>query len=261
MGSEMCIRDRSSEKGSKRRLHEWFERAVKRVAQVSTIYGEMKSSIAEEDEKARFLLTCQHMDALVQLVSQCETRRDEIAKRVRAPAAFIENYTQPSIVVVDETPLWTQPRAEDRLILPRKFTSMLRQRRRRRRLIEAAQEGGRAEEVEVASRCEGLRGLGSGRSQARQYTRNTGSKYRLTLVNVAYIRGWFDPERDVGCCKDYHMLIVKAALPCRLDDIDDEHRWVRDVTLNTSEGKVHFRRGQTTKLLYRWVEERARLSR
>ena len=37
---------------------------------------------------------------------------------------------------------------------------------------------------------------------------NGGDKRRLTLINMSTVRNWWDPEQQVWCSKEYHILLV-----------------------------------------------------
>ena len=87
-----------------------------------------------------------------------------------------------------------------------------------------------------------------------QYYHTGGDKHRLTLVNISKIEGWFDPARKPVPKKEVCILIVFCEYHAKLEDIDDSHRWIKDVTFPTPQGPVTFRKGEHTKCLYAYVE-------
>ena len=54
------------------------------------------------------------------------------------------------------------------------------------------------------------------------------------------------------------MLLVFCEYHAKLDDIDDKHKWNKDVELPTADGPVYHKKGECTKLLWAYVETRKR---
>ncbi len=74
-----------------------------------------------------------------------------------------------------------------------------------------------------------------------------GDKHRLTLVNISYVENWFGPDKEVKSGKKKRILLVFAEQHCRDVDIDDDHKWNKDVEYETQKGKVEFKKGTHTK--------------
>lgn len=91
-----------------------------------------------------------------------------------------------------------------------------------------------------------------------QFYHSGGDKHRLTVINISRIFKWFDTNAEPEPGKDFVVLLVFCEYHAKLEDIDDEHKWARDVEIPTCDGPVYFKKGQYTKLLHAYVETRKR---
>ena len=89
-----------------------------------------------------------------------------------------------------------------------------------------------------------------------QWYHSGGDKHRLTIVNISQSDNWFDPTRPVEWGKDVLVLIVFCTEHVRAEDIDDEHKFNKDVTVETTDGPIEHKKGEFTRLLYPYIQWR-----
>ena len=75
---------------------------------------------------------------------------------------------------------------------------------------------------------------------------SAGDKYKLTLINISAVEGWFDPSRQPKSAKKRSVLLVPCARHCKISDMNlEQGTWLRDVTYERSDGETeHFRAGE-----------------
>ncbi|MCP4245136.1 MAG: hypothetical protein GY772_31740, partial [bacterium] len=96
------------------------------------------------------------------------------------------------------------------------------------------------------------------RDMVSQFFHSRGDKHRLTLVKVSEVKNWFKPQETPVGSKDVHVLLVHCEYHVKLEDIDDDHTFNKDLEIPTSAGPVQFKKGEKTKLLWSYVEHRGR---
>ena len=208
-------------------------------------------------DESKAHLTWASVDKMIQLVATGS--REELQCLVQDTEAFVASRRETNIVVIDETALWLKLRGEEKVILSQSEVDATRDRRNLRKKIKRLQEEAqRRGDVYEAGQGDDV---GEAKSDmVRGFYQSGGDKHRLTLVNLAYVKNWFKPEAKVEWGKPKCILLVFSSQHVRAEDIDDEHKFIRDVSYWTSEGWVHFKAGQKTRLLYGYIEARARCS-
>ena len=94
------------------------------------------------------------------------------------------------------------------------------------------------------------------RDMITQFYHSGGDKHRMTLVNISDVKFWLDEDKDVKWGKDVVVLLVFCDEHARGEDIDDDHRFNKDVVVETSEGTRKHCKGEFTKCLWSYVEWR-----
>ena len=191
------------------------------------------------DKNAKFdFIKCktswQTVDFFVDLVAR--GTEEELIEFVRDTEIFIKNRKSTSFVVVDQTALWLKLRGEERVVASLEeagHDAKMRKAKRKWHQTEKERQSQVATElVEVTNDNPTFRGQCSG-----QYT-TAGDKYRLTLVNLSGVEGWFNPSVEPRGIKKKGVLIVPCSTHCRLEDISAEGKWVRDWSHMCSDGTL-----------------------
>ena len=184
-------------------------------------------------DESKAHLTWASVDKMIQLVATGS--REELQCLVQDTEAFVASRRETNIVVIDETALWLKLRGEEKVILSQSEVDATRDRRNLRKKIKRLQEEAqRRGDVYEAGQGDDV---GEAKSDmVRGFYQSGGDKHRLTLVNLAYVKNWFKPEAKVEWGKPKCILLVFSSQHVRAEDIDDEHKFIRDVSYETSEG-------------------------
>ena len=83
------------------------------------------------------------------------------------------------------------------------------------------------------------------RSENAAVYSTAGDKYRLTLINISGVQGWFEPNSLPRPSKKMGILLVPSNCHCKLEDIDEQGRWTRDWHHKCSDGsEKHYTKGE-----------------
>ena len=197
------------------------------------------------DKQARFdytkcKMSWQTVDFFIELASKGSSA--ELAEFVARPDEFQERRESTSFVVMDQTALWLKLRGEERVIACSDELDDHRCLRNLKRKLNGARGSENKqvldELVEVATNNKSFRD-----EQVAQYT-TAGDKYRLTLVNISGVEGWFNPRVQPRPLKKRGILLVPCSSHCRLEDIGKDGTWLRDWSHKCSDGtEKHYVQG------------------
>ncbi len=83
------------------------------------------------------------------------------------------------------------------------------------------------------------------RSENAAVYSTAGDKYRLTLINISGVQGWFEPNSLPRPSKKMGILLVPSNCHCNLEDIDEQGRCTRDWHHKCSDGtERHYKKGE-----------------
>ena len=164
------------------------------------------------------------------------------------PEAFAEKRKDTSLVVVDATALWLKLRGEEKVYIHEdeiKATSAKARIQKLRRKFREKQDAQDKAAYE-AERDKWYEDHPDSKAQVDQMYSSAGDKYRLTLINISAVEGWFDPSKTPTSAKKRSVLLVPCARHCKVSDMDLEAgTWARDVTYQRSDGETeHFKAGE-----------------
>ena len=155
---------------------------------------------------------------------------EQVASLVADPEQLQAARRRLPIVAFDQTPVWLKLRAEDKVMLS---ISDLQQSSLRRSLSDKfGQPGLSPADREQASAemqlwCQRNPNL---QQESHHKISQGGDKHRLTLVTFQMVHSWFDPDCEPRGSIPGSLLIVPCAQHCRLEDIDQDGKWSKDVT-------------------------------
>ena len=234
----------------------WFEtKAAPRMG--ATARGsQRKSENSTRNDEQKFQLTAQGLDYAIDLVARGTA--EELVLHVADPESFIANRKQTKFVVLDETALWLKCRGEELVYQCALEIERASKRRQVRRAAKRLENREAKEEIESDFRewCSQNIENPDDREILCQWYHSGGDKHRLTLVNISQVDNWWDPDLPVEWGKDVLVFLVFAAEHVRADDIDNDHRFNKTVTVETSDGPVTHEKGEFTRLLWPYIEWR-----
>ena len=241
----------SVEKNTKR----WFDTTVFPQIGASCRMGQHKSTGSENMDEQKFMVTTKGVDYGLYLVTS--GTHDELAPFIQDPQWFIKNRERTWIIFLDETALWLKLRGEEKVMISFEETMQAEKRRALRTLLHKRDQREANEGIEAKIQKFLSDGTSdNSRDMIRQFYHSGGDKHRLTLINVSGIKNWFNPELDPECRKDVCVLLVFCEQHICSEWIDDDHKFKFDVEVPTPTGKVLHKQGETTKLLYSFIEHR-----
>ena len=172
----------------------------------------------------------------------------ELSLFVGDPEGFAEQRKQTSLVVVDATALWLKLRGEEKVYLHEferqgKLSKAQVARLRKKFKETLAEEDKKAYEAE---RDKFYESHPDEKQQVDQAYSSAGDKYRLTLINISAVEGWFDPTSAPTSAKKRSVLLVPCSRHCRVSDMNfEDDTWLRDVTYDRSDGTTEtFKAGE-----------------
>ena len=199
--------------------------------------------------------TWETCDFFVDLVSRGEPA--EFAEFVSNPEEFCEHRTETSFVVMDQTALWLKLRGEEQVIASIEETEKAYKLKQLKKNYKNAQTDNTklAANLDLNMFCEDNPEF---RDQCSAMYTTAGDKYRLTLINISGVEGWFDPEQTPRPVKKQCILLVPSSTHARLEYIDKEGKWNRDWGYKCSDGSERvFKEGESAKnLLAGWRKAR-----
>ena len=223
--------------------------------------GERKSEKNPVEDSIKFSLTVAGCDYMIYLVAKGTS--EELAIHVQEPEDFIKNRARTKMLVPDETPLWLKRRGEEQVFQSAIEIQNVAQRRRVKRKLRAAnvqsQKKGIQEDFENWLQAEVPNK--EDRALLNQWYHSGGDRHRLTLVNISWVGNWWRIEMHVEWGEDVMVLLVFCQTHCRLEDIDDDHKFNKTVVLDTTDGKIVYNKGDFTRLLWGYVEWRRAITR
>ena len=236
----------------------WMDRAVlPRIGAINRC-GERKSEKNPVEDSIKFSLTVAGCDYMIYLVAKGTS--EELAIHVQEPEDFIKNRTRTVILVLDETPLWLKCRGEDQVFQSALEILNVAHRRRVKRQLRRANLASEKKSIQedfekwLAAEVPNQ----EDRELLNQWYHSGGDKHRLTLVNISYVGNWWRIEMQVEYGKDVMVFLVFCQTHCRLEDIDDDHKFNKTVVIDTTDGKIVYNKGDFTRLLWGYVEWRKR---
>ena len=184
----------------------------------------------------------------------CSTGTNEqVSSMVADPEQLQAARRRLPIVAFDQTPVWLKLRAEDRVMLaiPDVQQSSLRcslsDKSKQPGLSPADREQASAEMQLWCQRNPDLQ------QESHHKISQGGDKHRLTLVTFQMVHNWFDPDCEPRGSIPASLLIVPCAKHCRLEDIDQDGKWNKDVTYQVGDETETFQQGQPSQgLLSTW---------
>ena len=199
--------------------------------------------------------TWETCDFFVDLVSRGEP--DELIEFVSNPEEFWQRRKETSFVVMDQTALWLKLRGEEQVIASIEETEKAYKLKQLKKNYKKAQ----TDNTKLAANLD-MTMFGEDNPEFRDqcsamYT-TAGDKYRLTLINISGVEGWFDPEQTPRPVKKQCILLVPSSTHARLEYIDKEGKWNRDWGYKCSDGSERvFKEGESAKnLLAGWRKAR-----
>ena len=130
---------------------------------------------------------------------------------VARPEEFIAARSQTSVVVLDATALWLKLRGEDKVDISEDEAASEEARKRLKkayRKLDKTSDLEKCEYIRLRAECEGA-STGS-HPMVDHVATSAGDKYRLTLINISGVEGWFDPSESPKPRKQKSILLV----PC-----------------------------------------------
>ncbi len=236
----------------------WISDVVRpRIRATTRAAQKLNESTDRKLDEVKAKLTWATADRLVHLIARGEPE----ALRVfcSEPEVFCENRAQTSVVVCDATALWVKLRGEDKVLVHEDEKTHEAERKRMVRASKKVDKSNReqVEEFEKQKQaffdsCEQNEDV---RGQVESCYSSAGDKYRLTLINISGVEGWFEPNESPRASKKRSILLVPCARHCRVSDMDLETgQWLRDVQYEKSDGEQeHFKQGESVgALLLGW---------
>ena len=244
--------------GESRQQDEFMQKRVYPAIGASAIQSQYKHCKPLHLDGKKFELTVDSVDYIIQIVATGTF--EQLQHLVADPAEFIIHRKKTVLLVLDETPLWLKLRGEEKVL--RSFAEVLQQSKKSgvRASIKRssnAEEMAQAE-ADLQAWIEEVQAAGYAETNENiaQFYASGGDKHRLTLINISQVRHWWDPELDPVPGKDIVVLLVFCEHYIKLEDIDDDHKFNKEVSYETSSGWVIFEKGQSTKCLWSYVEMR-----
>ena len=174
----------------------------------------------------------------------------ELDKFVSSPETWSESRKETRVVVVDATALWLKLRGENKVLVSE---DERRGHEARKRLSKAFKKLERHDPEQIQQfeeeKAKFFEDHSNQVEQVEASYSSAGDKYRITLINISAVEGWFDPSRDPKSVKGKSILLVPSKWHCRVSDMDIENGvWLRDVEYPTSEGEIRkFEKGTSTR--------------
>jgi len=234
----------------------WFDQKVTpRVGAVSR-KGQRKSQSTSINDGNKFELTTQGVDFAVYLVAKGTVQ--DLIIHVGDPEDFIENRKDTAFVVLDETALWLKCRGEEQVY--QSATEVLNAAKRRNVKTACRKAETRQDKQDIQDTfkmwCVQNVTNPDDRDMIDQWYHAGGDKHRITLVNISQVEGWWNLDIPVTWGKKVEILLVFSSEHVRAEDINDDHRFNKTVTVETSEGPVTHQKGEFTRLLWPYIEWR-----
>ena len=207
-------------------------------------------------DEQKFQLTVQGVDYAIDLVARGTP--EQLIAFVADPEDFIQHRKETKIVVLDETALWLKCRGEEQVYQSAIEILKAAKRKSVRTACKLAETREAKEQAKdhFVNWCEVNLESKDDRDLLTQWYHSGGDKHRLTVVNMSQSDNWFDPTRPVEWGKDVLVLIVFCTEHVRAEDIDDDHKFNKDVTVETTDGPIEHKKGEFTRLLYPYIQWR-----
>ena len=218
--------------------------------------GQRKSQKDCKEDKSRFILTAEGVDFALELA--LNATEEELQVHVADPAAFIKNRKNTVVIVLDETSLWLKCRGEEQVMISAAALFNAVKRRNIKAALRKAEnmDAKKVLREDLDAWLEANVEDADTRDMIAQFYHSGGDKHRLTLVNISDVKHWLDEDKDVKWGKDVMVLLVFCDEHVRAEDIGDDHRFNKDVVVETSEGTRKHCKGEFTKCLWSYIEWR-----
>ena len=173
---------------------------------------------------------------------------DELRVFVSDPEAFVERRASTSIVVCDATALWVKLRGEEKVLVHDDEKTSVELRKRLSKAFKKINKNNAEEMREFEAEKEVLLGPDHReyKGQVDAAYSSAGDKYRITLVNISGVEGWFEASEAPRASKKRSILLVPCGKHCRVSDMDLERgEWLRDVQYERTDGEMQiFKAGE-----------------
>ena len=171
----------------------WMEKIVKpRLGATARVAQKLSQSADLKLDERKARLTWATADRVIHLVSR--GTEDQLRLFVSEPEAFVERRASTSIVVCDATALWVKLRGEEKVFVHEEEATSVAFRKRLsqafKKLDKSDPEKVREFEAEKEAFFSGEHCENKG--QVDGAYSSAGDKYRITLVNISGVEGWFD---------------------------------------------------------------------
>ena len=192
--------------------------------------GQKQSHQDDKFDPVLAKLTWASMDFALYLVQSGSF--EELGQLVQDPEAFQANATQTAVVGLDQTPIYTRLRGETKTMVT---DEEVQDRSVRRKLTRKTKSSDAQEaQMSAAQLIEHLEARQNQKLQTFQMVSQGGDKYRLTLITIQAIVHWFDPDKFPRGEMPRYILLVPSKTHARLENIDDQGRWIQSVQQNTN---------------------------
>ena len=230
-----------------KRQERWVDEVVKPRIGATARGGQKLSQSADlklDEKKAK--LTWATADRAIHLVSR--GTEDQLRIFVSEPEAFVERRASTSIVVCDATALWVKLRGEEKVYVHEDEKTSVAFRKRLSKAFKKLDQNNAEEVRDFEAQKEAFFDVDhrDHKGQVDAAYSSAGDKYRITLVNISGVEGWFDASEAPRASKKRSILLVPCAKHCRVSDMDLERgEWLRDVQYERTDGEMQiFKAGE-----------------
>ena len=203
--------------------------------------ADKKSHSNPKAEATVMQLTWASIDRAMYLVQNGS--HEELGNFVQDPEAFHDKASSKVILAYDQTPVWLKLRGEEEVVITRAEAEETTE---RRRLSRASQNP----KSTLQERAEAIRELHARfeenpthEKEIHQEVSQGGDKYRLTVTTFQAVHNWFSPEGEARGSLPDPVLIVPCKTHCRMENIDQDGRWIQSFSYEIDGEVQEFKAG------------------
>ena len=212
----------------------FFDRVVKPYIGATGRIAQHKVHEDAHLDHKKALLSYESHDRGVWLVGRGSV--EDLALFVRDPKDFVENRKDTVYVVLDETGLWLKLRGEEKVYISEREQIYKRDLKKLKATLKNARgQQRRRESTETLRKFVEDPANENIKTQVDAEYTTAGDKCRVTMVTISVVKHWWDPSKDVVCEKPKQLLLVPAAVHCRLKDMGQDE-WINEVRFERSDG-------------------------